>query len=271
MEHLKILLSKIRLWLKNTQANRRIAIESRAVFANKISQIEKQQYISSQDVIDIEQILERHKISQWQKNGLGIPAYRRTLKALISNGFLNNSNIYNLERFKEVLKIKPIYLQNESKIVEKQRTVNLISSGNLPLVSTNLLLKKDETAYFYEIADLLEERVIGRQYVGGSSGVSFRVAKGVSFRVGASRGRSVSERGTVITDNGSLTITNKRIVFVGANKTITIKLENLAHYSMHGEILSFSDRGKNKTFQLLNCDQDITKAKIDTIVRRFQG
>ena len=271
MEHLKILLSKIRLWLKNTQANRRIAIESRAVFANKISQIEKQQYISSQDVIDIEQILERHKISQWQKNGLGIPTYKKILQALSSNGYLNDSNIYNLERFKEVLKIKPIYLQNESKIIDKQKTINSITDGNLPLVATNILLKKDEIAYFYEIADLLEERVIGRRYVGGSSGVSLRVAKGVSVRVGASRGNSISERGTVITDSGSLTITNKRIVFVGANKTLTIKLENLAHYAVHGEILSFSDRGKNKTFQLSNCDQDIIRAKVDTIIRRFQG
>ena len=56
-KHLKILLSKIRLWLKNAQVNRRSAIESRTVFTNKITQLHKQQYISSQDIIDIEQIL----------------------------------------------------------------------------------------------------------------------------------------------------------------------------------------------------------------------
>ena len=55
-----------------------------------------------------------------------------------------------------------------------------------------------------------------RETVGRSSGVSVRVAKGVYFRTGASRGHSVEYTDTLHRGSGTLVITNKHLYFGGS-------------------------------------------------------
>lgn len=65
---------------------------------------------------------------------------------------------------------------------------------------------------------LTEFRSTGSSFQGSSQGVSVRLAKGLSYRIGASRGQLTKnpEQLSVI-DHGSVTFTNKRIFFVGSN------------------------------------------------------
>lgn len=89
-------------------------------------------------------------------------------------------------------------------------------SPNLPLV-----LKRNEHAFFTLTgAGLVESRRGAGHYVGGYSGFSFRVAKGVRYHVGGTRGHyeAGAEQPTVI-DTGTATITDQRVVFQGAKQT----------------------------------------------------
>lgn len=63
-------------------------------------------------------------------------------------------------------------------------------------------------------------------YVGGSRGVSFRVAKGVYCRVGAFKGQRVSTSSLQMTGEGSLFITNRALSFVG-DKTLKVALNKI--------------------------------------------
>jgi hypothetical protein len=67
---------------------------------------------------------------------------------------------------------------------------------------------------------LVETRRGAGHYVGGYSGFSFRVAKGVRYHVGGTRGQyqAGAEQPTVI-DTGTATITDQRVVFQGAKQT----------------------------------------------------
>ncbi len=81
-----------------------------------------------------------------------------------------------------------------------------------------VLLKKGERAFMVgRGASLIEPRRPPGHWEGASTGMSFRVMKGVSYRVGQSRGHFVqdSERPTAI-DQGTATITSQRVVFQGA-------------------------------------------------------
>jgi hypothetical protein len=73
-----------------------------------------------------------------------------------------------------------------------------------------------------------------REWRGGSSGVSFRIAKGVSYRTGAIRGKSVVVGTELqVADSGVLAVTSQRIAYMG-NKTIELpyaKLMNLDVFS----------------------------------------
>lgn len=79
------------------------------------------------------------------------------------------------------------------------------------------MLKKDERAFgIIEGAALIEPRRSPGHFEAGSSGVSFRIAKGVNYRVGATRGHYVPgpEEPAAI-DVGRLLISGRRIAFAG--------------------------------------------------------
>jgi hypothetical protein len=101
-------------------------------------------------------------------------------------------------------------------------------------VSVNL--KKGERVYLIGPgAALIEPRRQRGHYQGGYSGFSFRVMKGVSYRVGGMRGTNLPgpETPTAI-DSGTVTITNQRVVFMGTKQTrewAYSKLIGIEHHS----------------------------------------
>jgi hypothetical protein len=83
--------------------------------------------------------------------------------------------------------------------------------------SGSLILKKGEEVFLIgEGMGLVEPRRLPGHWVGRSQGVSFHIAKGLNYRVGASRG-TFQQGDEVVTpiDFGTATITNHRVVFQG--------------------------------------------------------
>jgi hypothetical protein len=90
----------------------------------------------------------------------------------------------------------------------------------LPVVSTDIMLKPDEKAVYSSSSVLYETRAV-REYRAVHSGV--RVAKGVY--IGGTSGRSLSTQQWAKLDTGCLTITNKRVVFVGTKEERAFPLD----------------------------------------------
>jgi len=73
------------------------------------------------------------------------------------------------------------------------------AEGKLPVVdetqtgSNQVLLKRNEIVHFAQDAELKEMKVVQVGYEGGSQGISFRIAKGVRYHVGGSRGHLVKD------------------------------------------------------------------------------
>ena len=86
----------------------------------------------------------------------------------------------------------------------------------LPIVMNSpVILQDDEICHYSRLLPRVttKNKVVG--YSGGSHGVSIRVCKGMSYRIGASRGMPIRQD-VVEKNNGTLNITNKRIVFMAA-------------------------------------------------------
>jgi hypothetical protein len=65
------------------------------------------------------------------------------------------------------------------------------------------------------------KEVVDREMRGGSTGVNVRMAKGVTYRVGRVRARSVVVGSHLDpADSGDLVVTDRRAVFMGAKKTL---------------------------------------------------
>jgi hypothetical protein len=117
-----------------------------------------------------------------------------------------------------------------------------------------LIAHADEHVHLERPASLIRDVAV-REWQGGSQGVSFRIAKGVSYRVGAVRARSVVV-GTEkqVQDSGLLAVTSKRVVYLGKQKTFEFlfsKLLNLDVYN-DGIVFHVSNRQNAPMFRVDN-------------------
>jgi len=89
-----------------------------------------------------------------------------------------------------------------------------------------LVLQKGEICHWEEGAGIFVQKVQHR-YVGGSSSVSFRVARGVRLKLGGFHGRRLDE--TVLENRGTgvLHITNQRVCFTGQQHSVVIPYKKM--------------------------------------------
>lgn len=135
--------------------------------------------------------------------------------------------------------------------------VNMIrKDGKLPSVELHIegggqvILKKGETVHFADSSVLKELKSVSLGYRGGSHGISFPIAKGIRYRVGAHRGHIVREDRFLETSRGVLIITNKRLFlhpFVG-HKPLSIPLNKILSYQCFNNGIEVYKEGREKGY-----------------------
>jgi hypothetical protein len=112
------------------------------------------------------------------------------------------------------------------------------------------ILKKDEVVHYAENAVLKEIRSVSLGYSGGSHGVSIRIAKGLSYRVGAHSGQIVREDRLVTISQGVLIVTSKRLFLqpLPGNKPASIPLEKILSYNCFENGLEVYKDGREKGY-----------------------
>lgn len=91
-----------------------------------------------------------------------------------------------------------------------------------------------------------------RQYVGGSSGVSLRIAKGVYYRVGAFKGHSINKTETVLAGIGVLGITDKHIYFASEDTAFRIRHDKIVAHSPYKDGVGIQRDGVRAKPQLFD-------------------
>jgi hypothetical protein len=119
----------------------------------------------------------------------------------------------------------------------------------LPVVPTDIMLKPDETAFYSSPSALHETRAV-REYHAAHAGA--RVAKGVY--IGGTSGRSLSTQQWAKLDTGRLTITNKRLVFVGKKEQRAVSLDKVISVdpNLTAVVVSVEGRQKAMAFEAAN-------------------
>lgn len=137
-------------------------------------------------------------------------------------------------------------------------------------------LKKNEVAFLVlDGVGLVEPRRMPGRWVGGSQGISFRVAKGVHYRVGQTRGtyQQGEERPQII-DTGLGVITSQRICFVGMKQTREWSFAKLVGFSLDEDgmaIFNVSNRQKASGFAYQAQVDHIIDAVVAAAVAQFEG
>lgn len=226
---------------------------------------------------EVAQIQTRYKelgLTQDDLKGIRVQAYNAALRAVKSDGVVTAEEEAELGKLQQFLMIPESEIAKSKKELARLRLLTEIQNGNPPSVSVpNVILQKSETAYWSEPASILEERVVNRRYEGGSQGFSFRIAKGVSYRVGSHRGHLVSDTAVIPVSSGELIITNKRVIFRGDAKSFNLRLDKLLELNFYGDGVRLTDdKGKPRVVKFASDgNTDVVGATLSFAINQFAG
>ncbi len=182
-----------------------------AELSAELSKVEKE-ILTSEDITEQQVGL----LKKQDRNSL-LDLYSKIYDQFIGDKELEEQEIKTLQKIQEAFnltnedvefapRVRPYIYVNTIRKEGNLPTVNLQIEGGSPVV-----LKKGEIVHFADKATLKELKTVSLGYEGGSHGVSFRIAKGISYRVGAHRGHVVREDRFVETSRGVFIITNQRL------------------------------------------------------------
>lgn len=222
---------------------------ARRKFYSSVLQMATKGYLSKEEMDDIEESCKQLSLSLNNLKGVSTEAYRRALSAVSLTGNVTMRKEEELNQIQDFFNIPNVNLIHEKEELAHLRILAEIRDGNLPVLnSVEIVLQKEEQAYWSEPSSLIEQQVVGRHYEGGSQGFSFRIAKGVTYRVGSQRGQLITDKRLVKVSSGSLIFTNKRLIFTGQLKSFDIKLNKVLSVSFAHDGMIFTTGNRENPY-----------------------
>lgn len=198
--------------------------------------------------ITLDGILKQGKYSDDQLHSINLDIYKD-----LKEEFVEGANLTHAKR--EYLRILQLFFglsdeKAEAKELDQIRYLVWISEGNLPQIETTVKLKKEEVAHFE--GDVTWRHLkTRRRRVAGTRSQRVKVAKGVSFKVGGTRGYSEEYQEFQDVDRGKVLITNERLLFFGGKKNLNIKLNKIMDVENYSDGVKIQRGTVNPTYFLM--------------------
>ena len=211
----------------------------------------------------LKEIQEKYKLTKEAVKLASTNAYFKVYQEVISDRKVTDEELEQINELRRKLELAEEEISPTLQTLAKLRFLTQLEEGILPEIETDIFLRKKEVAHYQTFAELYEERV-KKEYVGGHSGFSIRIAKGVYWRVGGFKGRPIER--TIITqiDQGKLVVTNKRLVFSGERKSFSVPFSRLIDLELFKDAVKINREGKVKKEYFVVRDPEIL-AKIITL------
>ncbi len=165
------------------------------------------------------------RIDKYLSDGIIDNSEEEQINKFLEYSSLSNSiSLYKSSAYQKLVQSLILRDIQEGKEIEKRILVR-----NLPV----LLGKKEQLLWVFKDVKAYEEKT-GRRYVGGSSGVSMRICKGVYYRVGATKGHPVEYQYQNDLGCGTFIITNKNLYFIG-NKQVKMGISKVLSFKPYSD------------------------------------
>jgi hypothetical protein len=185
----------------------------------------------------VEDIERSSFLSPAERKMLLVKGWESSVEGFLEDGILDPTEEHRLIDFKERFSLTQDELDKNGSLtkIAKAAVLRDVSNGVVPQrmsVDASLPInfqKGEQIVWVFARSDYLEDKT-RRHYVGGSQGISVRVAKGFYFRTSAFKGRSVEQTERVHIDTGLVVVTDRNIYFAGAKKSVRIPYAKIVSF-----------------------------------------
>ncbi len=231
--------------------------------------------LTEKEISQLEKEKEKFGIDSEDIGKIKIAAYLAAFQNSRAGGSITSEEEKELENIQRYLQVPDESIVATKEELFRLRLLGEIRGGNVPEIQvTNLITQKGEKIYWKESSSLVEEKVIRRGYEGGSSGFSVRIMKGVTYRVGAHKGRLVTETGMVSVSVGEFIISDRRIVFRGNAKSFSVKLDKILDLQCYSDGIKIfeNNRSAPRLIQFFsNTNGDIVNSILSYAINNFKA
>jgi len=216
------------------------------------------------DSIDKNEIITRLNLSEEEANQIDIKSRKSCLddivKSSIIDGMLSPLNNERIHSAAKRLNVNLSFDKQTSQYLDKLKLYWKIENDQLEKKSVDISLQKDEVCYYSLNCKWMELRKITKSVSYSGVTGSFKIAKGVRYRVGNFKPQRITVDKLIEIDNGDLYVTNKRIIFMGAKKNSNIKFQNILAITPYSDGVGIEkDSGKSP---ILKCNEADILARI---------
>lgn len=211
-------------------------------------------------------------LSESDRRKLAEEAFRRYAETVLADDHLTIDEEMAFDEVVSALAIPDEDMSSKHRDLAERLFIARANDGRLePIASPNLMPKKNEAVYLETRASLMKE-VVQREWRSGSTGYSFRIAKGVRYRVGNTRGRSVVV-GTQLQaeDDGILAVTSQRAAYLGSRKTMEFAYAKLMNVEVFTDGIRFHASNRQKTPLFAVANGDLVAATLNAAMQRLEG
>ena len=198
-------------------------------------------------------------LSQHQIDDVYYRVLNKAADNFLKDGFLSDQERTQIETYTAAIGISlntlPSYLQNGGLArIAQAMILKDLQNGIYPqnALSVPVMLTKGEhVIWVYDGVTMLQEKIT-REYVGGSRGMSYRICKGLTYRIGSFKGHPVERSSMENIGTGEFFITDKNFFFHCPTASIKIpykKIAGLTPYSDGLEIHKDEAKPKRMVFQ----------------------
>lgn len=197
----------------------------------------------------IDQDAAQNFIGEAERGRLIRQGFGAAIRAALSEGALAPADDKRLDELQDAFGLTLADLGNNGMALAKARILRAINAGE----KSPIKLKGDgplaprlgngELAlWMFNNVNYFMMRSRTR-YVGGSSGVSIRVMRGVYYRTGSFHGEPIKTDYMSNEDTGSLTIAEHNIYFVGTHRALKIPLKKIASAQLYSDGIEILQNG----------------------------
>jgi hypothetical protein len=214
----------------------------------------------------------RVALSDKERRKRGATAFRTYAENILADDYLTIDEEMAFSEVAEALDVDQAMFESDFRDVLMRMAVARANDGRLSVIEEpHLMTKKNEVVHLETNAALLKEVAL-REWRSGSSGVSFRVAKGVRYHVGQTRGRSVVVGTELqVEDTGILTLSSQRAAYMGSRKTMEFPYAKLMGVEVYNDGISIrsSNRQRTPLFRLEEGMAHVVAATMNAAAQRL--
>lgn len=180
-------------------------------------------HLDSREIASLRAEVAQHQLSADEVREIGMHVLHDVAHRIKQDGVVTDGEVALMQQIVQLTQVPSNQLGDIMATLVIQRKMYEVSQGRLtPMQVAGVNLLAGEAAYWSEPVRLIEERVVRREMVGRNQGVNIRIMRGVSYRIGGSRGQSMPVYGDVPVAAGDLILTNQRVIFKGDKKSIAL-------------------------------------------------